>query len=68
MYLGSIHSEFIGVASCNFFYDPSQSSVPHEPGSTFADQNNSSLPKSTESDVRTSTVKMNFLMKYLVTF
>lgn len=56
------------LPSATFFYDPSQRSVPHEPGSTFANQNNSSLPKSTESDVRTSTVKMNFLMKYLVTF
>jgi len=38
------------LPSATSFYDRSQSSVPHEPGSTFANQNNSSLPKSTESN------------------
>ena len=47
------------LPSATSFYDPSQSPAPHEPGSTFANQNNSSLPKSTESDMRTSTVKIN---------
>ena len=47
------------LPSATSFYDLSQSSVPHEAGSTYANQNNSSLPKSTESDMRTSTVKIN---------
>ena len=45
------------LPSATSFYDLSQSSVPHEAGSTYANQNN--LPKSTESDMRTSTVKIN---------
>ena len=47
------------LPSATSFYDLSQSSVPHEAGSTYANQNNSSLPKSTESDMRTSIVKIN---------
>ena len=47
------------LPSATSFYDLSQSFVPHEAGSTYANQNNSSLPKSTESDMRTSTVKIN---------
>ena len=47
------------LPSATSFYDPSRISVTHEPGSTFANKNNSSLPKSTESDMRNSTVKIN---------
>ena len=47
------------LPSTTSFYGLLQSSVPHEAGSTYANLNNSSLPKSTESDMHTSTVKIN---------
>ena len=47
------------LPSATSFYDQSQSSVPHEPGSTFANLNNSSLPNSRESNMGTSAVKIN---------
>ena len=60
------------LPSATSFYGLLQSSVPHEAGSTYANQNNSSLPKSTVWHVYFNSedqlTNVNFLMKYLVTF